>query len=122
MGRNINQLNLNSMILHTLHIGEMVADDHNGKWGYIKLINGKEEDLLINQETREVVVTLWDRPFIEEKTSEWETFAEDCYQVAEGKFYNGEIVCIEHLKYDVCYGTMYYCPAEGLNIFEVELD
>ena len=110
------------MILHTLHIGEMVADYHNGKWGYIKLINGKEEDCLISDGNRDAIVTLWDRPTIEEKTSEWETLAEDCYQIAEDKFRNGELVCKEHLSDEMAYKYPYFCPAENQNLYEFELD
>ena len=110
------------MITHTLHIGEMVADYENEKWGYIVLINGKEEDCLISDANRDAIVTLWDRPSIEEKTSEWETLAEDCYQVAEDKFFRGELVCKEHLRDEMTYKYPYWCPAEDENLYGCELD
>ena len=110
------------MITHTLHIGEMVADYENEKWGYIVEINGKEEDCLISDENRDDIVTLWDRPTIEEKTSEWEALAEDCYQVAEGKFFRGELVCKEHLRDEMASKYPYWCPAESENLYGCELD
>lgn len=110
------------MITHTLHIGEMVADYENEKWGYIVEINGKEEDCLISDENRDYIVTLWDRPTIEEKTSEWEALAEDCYQVAEDKFFRGELVCKEHLSDEMTSKYPYWCPAENENLYGCELD
>lgn len=110
------------MITHTLHIGEMVADYENKKWGYIVEINGKEEDCLISDENRDDIVTLWDRPTIEEKTSEWEALAEDCYQVAEDKFFRGELVCKEHLRDEMTSKYPYWCPAENENLYGCELD
>ena len=111
------------MIEHTLHIGECVWDDVTERWGYIALIANKNEDCIINEETRDAIVLLTDSLNIDGRYSEWETEAEDCYQIAPGRFFWGEIVCFEHFKdeMDSEHDFDYYCPSRSENWWEFEV-
>ena len=110
------------MVTHTLHIGDYVFDYCDRRGGYVVLIGGEEKDTEITNENRDIVVTLWDAPTIEERCSEWETEAEDCYQMVEGKTFHGEKICYEHCKDELQSDYPYYCPEYDENVYEVELD
>lgn len=110
------------MITHTLHIGERVFDNNDGRWGYVALIANQKEDCKINDEMEDAVVLLVDEPLDKKHNSEWETFAENCYQVSGKGTFFGSTVCIEHHRDEM--GTDYplYCPDLDENLFEFELD
>ena len=110
------------MITHTLHIGERVFDNNDGRWGYVALIANQKKDCKINDEMEDAVVLLVDEPLDKKHNSEWETFAENCYQVSGKGTFFGSAVCIEHHRDEM--GTDYplYCPDLDENLFEFELD
>ena len=110
------------MITHTLHIGEKVFDDHNKNWGYIALINNKKEDCEINDEMEDAVVLLVDEPLDKKHHSEWEAFAENCYQISDKGTFFGNTVCIEHHRDKMNDDYPLYCPDLKENLFEFELD
>ena len=110
------------MVTHTLHIGEYVFDYCYRCGGYVALIGGEKKDTEITDENRGVIVTLYETPAMEKNCARWETEAEDCYQMVEGKTFHGEKVCYEHCKDELMTEYPYYCPEYDENILEVELD
>ena len=111
------------MITHTLHIGERVFDDYDRRWGYVALIGNQKEDCKINDEMEDAVVLLVDEPLDKEYwNSEWETFAENCYQVSDKGTFFGNTVCVEHHRDEMSTDYPLYCPDRDENLFEFELD
>ena len=112
------------MIEHTLHIGERVWDSHNCRWGYISLVGPFASDFVVDEESRKYPVLLVDTPPTDKKWhSEWETAAEDCYQVAPDRCFWGEEVCYEHRKdeFDEEHDFDFFCPERNENCWESEV-
>lgn len=99
-------------------IGERVWDDCDSRWGYIALIQGKDADAELDED--DAILTLDDEPDFASSHSEWETTAGFCYQIAECKTFQGEIVCREHVQMEGEYP--YFCPERSENLYEVELN
>ena len=112
------------MIEHTLHIGERVWDSHNCRWGYIALVGAFASDFVVDEESRKYPVLLVDTPPTDKKWhSEWETAAEDCYQVAPDRYFWGKELCYEHRKdeFDWEHDFDYFCPERNENCWEFEV-
>lgn len=104
------------IIPHILHIGERVFDTLSCEWARVGLINGKEEDLEINEDTADAIVTL------EMEVGESETEACNCYCLAPNRYFWGEEVCWEHYDFgDLDHDYDFYCPARDENCWAFEV-
>lgn len=110
------------LVPHTLHIGECVWDEQTLQWGYIKEIRGTKLDMAVGENTRKLFVLLEDSPGIDDRRPDWETHAEDCYQIAEGVTFKGKMVVHEHYRYEMETRYPYYCPDEYCNCIAEECD
>lgn len=101
-----------------MKIGELVYDYNSNRWGYVAKIGNEPKAATILPDETDKIILLVEKWDDENWISEWETFAEDVYQIAERKSYKGEIVCYEHN--DVSYP--YFCPKFNENLYHFEVD
>ena len=102
-------------------IGERVfnCDYHNRDlfgYGRILLINGKDEDGIVDEDT---IVTL---DMSENGNGETEEYGENIYKIAPRISKQiGETVCYEHNKFENGHNYEFYMPANDENYYRFEL-
>ena len=102
------------MAKRVFKLGERIWDAHDEKWGTIIYLihpSFKEKEDILSDDN---IVG-----YEQDGGGENEVFAEDVYQLAEGKTYQGEPVVWEHSE-DIDYPL--FCPAYGENYYYSELD
>ena len=101
-------------------IGEIVfnctsCEEDNFDFGKILLINGKEEDGLVDEDT---IVTLAMKH--NDYAGENEVYGNNCYKLCKKwTKLTGEPVCFEHIKMEDMYP--FYIPRADENYFRIEL-